>query len=176
VTAAPPAGPASAPVTAGIVTRGLAATVDFLVTIVALGGVYLGLTIVRFVISPRNFHAVRPPTGASVAVWFGLAVIYLTVSWVATGRTLGAQLLGLRVTGRAGAAVRPAVALLRAILYIAFPIGLLWSAANRRNASLQDLLLGTAVVYDWQVHAPPTSRAGAPGGVRVGAAPPTTGG
>jgi uncharacterized RDD family membrane protein YckC len=37
----------------------------------------------------------------------------------------------------------------RAVLYVLFPAGLLWVLVSRRNASLQDLLVGTVVVYDW---------------------------
>jgi hypothetical protein len=29
------------------------------------------------------------------------------------------------------------------------PVGLFWSAVSRRNASVQDLLFSTSVVYDW---------------------------
>jgi uncharacterized RDD family membrane protein YckC len=51
-------------------------------------------------------------------------------------------------------------ALARAVLYVLFPAGLLWVLASRRNASVQDLVLGTAVVYDWAYHpadeSPPT--------------------
>ena len=42
--------------------------------------------------------------------------------------------------------------LARAVLYVLFPAGLLWLLASRRNASLQDLVLATAVVYDWAYH------------------------
>jgi uncharacterized RDD family membrane protein YckC len=35
------------------------------------------------------------------------------------------------------------------VLYVLFPAGLLWILASRRNASLQDLIVRTAVVYDW---------------------------
>ena len=45
-----------------------------------------------------------------------------------------------------------------------FPAGLLWVLASRRNASLQDLIVRTAVVYDWAYHpadeAYPTSAGG----------------
>jgi uncharacterized RDD family membrane protein YckC len=34
----------------------------------------------------------------------------------------------------------------RAVLYVLLPAGLLWILASRRNASLQDLIVGTAVV------------------------------
>jgi uncharacterized RDD family membrane protein YckC len=42
--------------------------------------------------------------------------------------------------------------LARAVLYVLFPAGLLWVLASRRNASVQDLVVGTAVVYDWAYH------------------------
>jgi uncharacterized RDD family membrane protein YckC len=32
---------------------------------------------------------------------------------------------------------------------VLFPAGLLWVLASRRNASIQDLVVGTVVVYDW---------------------------
>jgi uncharacterized RDD family membrane protein YckC len=161
---------------AGIVTRGLAAAVDLVVTIAGVGLAYLGATTVRFAISPRSFHAARPPAGVGVAVWLAVAVVYLTAAWVATGRTLGAQLLGLRVVSRSGSPLRPAVALVRALLCLAFPIGLLWSAASRRNASVQDLLLGTRVVYDWEVHTPSPAVAAASSEAGVGMAPHAPGG
>ena len=41
------------------------------------------------------------------------------------------------------------VAVLRAALYVVFPVGVLWCAMTGSRRSLQDLLLGTYVVYDW---------------------------
>jgi uncharacterized RDD family membrane protein YckC len=41
-------------------------------------------------------------------------------------------------------------ALARAVACTLLPIGLLWSAVNADKLSLQDLLLRTFVVYDWQ--------------------------
>jgi uncharacterized RDD family membrane protein YckC len=171
---ATPTGAATTP--AGIVTRGLAVAVDLVVTIAGVALVYLGASTVRFAISPRSFHAVRPPAGVGVAVWLAFAAVYLAVAWVSTGRTVGQQLLGLRVVSRSGSPLRPAVALVRAILCLAFPIGLLWSAASRRSASVQDLLLGTRVVYDWEVHAPSPTVASASSGAGVGMAPHAPGG
>jgi uncharacterized RDD family membrane protein YckC len=39
--------------------------------------------------------------------------------------------------------------LLRAVTCVVFPIGLFWAALSKRNASVQDLVFGTSVVYDW---------------------------
>jgi uncharacterized RDD family membrane protein YckC len=82
--------------------------------------------------------------GAAVASTVG----YLSAAWAISGRTCGALLMGLRVVGPGGR-LRPAVALLRAVLCVLFPVGLLWCAVNARNRSLQDIVLRTSVVYDW---------------------------
>jgi hypothetical protein len=39
-------------------------------------------------------------------------------------------------------------AVLRAALCVVFPLGLLWCALSRHRRSLQDLVVGSAVVYD----------------------------
>jgi uncharacterized RDD family membrane protein YckC len=87
----------------------------------------------------------------------------------ATGLALGAAGLALevlRVLDRSGRRLRVPRALLRAVLYVVFPAGLLWVLVSRRNASVQDLLVGTAVVYDWSYrHAgksPPSGDARSP--------------
>jgi hypothetical protein len=38
---------------------------------------------------------------------------------------------------------------------VAFPIGLLWVLVSRKNASVQDLIVRSAVVYYWS-YLPPT--------------------
>jgi uncharacterized RDD family membrane protein YckC len=42
------------------------------------------------------------------------------------------------------------VALLRALACVLFPLGLLWVAFSRDLRSVQDIVLRTSVVYDWQ--------------------------
>jgi hypothetical protein len=37
----------------------------------------------------------------------------------------------------------------RAVVYVVFPLGLLWSAVSSSRRSLQDVLVGSVVVYDW---------------------------
>ena len=65
---------------------------------------------------------------------------------------MGKQLAGLRVVDRVGRRLSVWRALARAVLYVLFPIGLLWVLASRRNASAQDLVVRTVVVYDWVFH------------------------
>jgi uncharacterized RDD family membrane protein YckC len=73
---------------------------------------------------------------------------------------VGKQIAGLRVVDRAGRRLSLWRSFCRALLYVLFPAGLLWVLASRRNASVQDLVVRTAVVYDWAYHgadeAPPT--------------------
>ena len=55
--------------------------------------------------------------------------------------------MGLRVTGRRGGRVPPLIALIRAVACVLFPVGLLWVAVDARRRSLQDVVLGSRVVY-----------------------------
>jgi len=96
-----------------------------------------------------------------------VAVSYLGLSWSATGRSVGKQIAGLRVVDRGGQRLSLRRSFARAVLYVLFPAGLLWVLASRRNASLQDLVVGTAVLYDWAYHpadeARPTGDGHSPG-------------
>jgi hypothetical protein len=68
------------------------------------------------------------------------------LEWVKPAHPAGATLDGGRPE-RKGVAVQNSE---RALLPLpSEPAGLLWILASRRNASLQDLVVGTAVVYDW---------------------------
>jgi uncharacterized RDD family membrane protein YckC len=58
--------------------------------------------------------------------------------------------MGLRVVSYRGGRMTLPGALLRAVFCAAVPIGLLWVAVSRENRSLQDVVLRTSVVYDWQ--------------------------
>ena len=90
----------------------------------------------------------------------------LAAGWASTGRTVGKQVAGLRVLDQTGRRLSLRRALLRAVLYVIFPAGLLWILVSRRNASVQDLLVGTGVIYDWTYRSPdespPSGDAGSP--------------
>ena len=101
------------------------------------------------------------PNWLDATAFGAIAVGYLTFSWSATGRSVGKQVAGLRVVDRRGQRLSLRRSFARAVLYVLFPIGLLWILASRRNASLQDLVVGTAVVYDWAYH--PAGEAHPPG-------------
>lgn len=142
---------------AGIVSRVTAAIVDVVVVALICGGLYLGLAGLKFVFNPVSFSFPAPPSGLLVPAGLAVAALYLAVSWAATARTFGDELLGLRVLSRKGNRLRWGRAFLRAITYLLFPAGLLWVVLSRSRRSVQDLILGTVVIYDWSPRLPATS-------------------
>jgi uncharacterized RDD family membrane protein YckC len=140
---------------AGLVSRFIAASIDLGVVVLALLAIYLGIAAVRFLISPRRFSFPEVEPGVTSAIGWSLLVLYLAVGWASTGRTVGAQMMGLRVVNRAGQRMRFIGAFGRALVCALFPIGLFWCAISRSNRSVADILLRTSVIYDWRVGIPP---------------------
>ncbi|HEY5855750.1 MAG TPA: RDD family protein [Aldersonia sp.] len=134
---------------AGIVSRGVAAAIDTGIVLGAMGGIYLGATFVRLLVAPQDFHFPHTSTLLSITMFLVLAIAYLTACWALSGRTVGAVAMGLRVVSRNGDLVGWPRALLRATACVMFAAGLGWCAIDRRRRSVQDILLHTAVVYDW---------------------------
>jgi len=139
---------------AGIVTRTLAAAVDFGVVLGVLLGTWVGWAAVRFLLNPQAFTWPAPPIGWVFVEGYVVAVVYLTVSWATVGKSFGGHLLGLRVVSFRGRRMSWPGALVRAAFCVVFPLGLAWVVVSRRNRSVQDIALQTSVVYDWS-SAPP---------------------
>lgn len=137
---------------AGLVTRAAAAVVDALIVCLVVLTGYLGLNGLLFLAHPRSFAFLDTSLLLSLTAGWIVALLYLTACWWLTGRTYGCHLMGLRVVGRRGGRIRLSTAFLRALACTLVPIGLLWSAGSRRNRSLQDIVLGTQVLYEWQPH------------------------
>jgi len=137
---------------AGLVSRIVADAIDLLLVLVAVGVVYLGVAAARFLVAPRRFAWPAPGALALSVLAWGILIVYLAVAWNGTGRTAGKQVMGLRVERKGSGGLGLGQALARSLLCAAFPIGLFWSLFSRDNASVQDLLVGTKVVYDWRPH------------------------
>ena len=134
---------------AGFVSRIVADALD-LGVIWALGlSALLFAGVVRYLLTGPPFRTPVVPSWLAAAAGMVIAVCYLASGWAGTGRTVGKQVAGLRVLDRSGGRLSLRRALVRAVLCVAFPAGLLWVLVSRRNASAQDLLVGTVVVYDW---------------------------
>ena len=136
---------------AGLITRGLAAGIDIGVVAVAMAALYAGFSGVLFLYRPSSFQLPGPSWQVTIAVGWILLTIYLTGSWRSGGRTFGCHVMGLRVVDRVGERLRSVPSFLRAVLCGIFPLGLLWVAVSRQNRSIQDLIMRTSVIYDWDV-------------------------
>lgn len=140
--------PGSATSRAGLLSRAAATIID------SLAVVLIGLMLLVIAASVRLLWtggfdlsfvpAIDMRVGALV-----LLFAYLTYGWGLDGRTVGMLLMGLRVLDEVGTDLSFPRAGVRAVLVMAFPIGLLWSAVSRRSASVQDLIVSTVVVHDW---------------------------
>lgn len=134
---------------AGVVSRTLAMAIDaaYAGALVGIGfGLWAGVRLLR---NARSFSWPELSPAALVTTALVVAVLVLTASWTTTGRSPGARVMGLRVLAAGGVPPRLVPAFVRAVACVAFPLGLFWSAISRRNASVQDLVLRTSVVYDW---------------------------
>jgi uncharacterized RDD family membrane protein YckC len=134
---------------AGIVTRTMACALDAFVVVVSLLVLWTGFSVVRFLARPARFSVPSPSWPLAVLIGSAAAVVYLATSWAISGRTYGAQVLGLRVLGQGLRPLGWTRSLLRSLTCVLFPLGLAWTALDRRNRSLQDLLCASTVVYDW---------------------------
>ena len=138
---------------AGFVSRLAADTVDVITVVFFEFGLILLVAAIRYLFT-RRFAMPSWPTWVTLGVFWLISLIYLTSGWATTGKTIGKQVAGVRVVRADGSPLRAPKAFVRALMYAVFPAGLVWCLFSRRNASLQDLLTGSVVVYDWSYRAP----------------------
>jgi uncharacterized RDD family membrane protein YckC len=134
---------------AGVVTRLLVAVADTAAVALMTAALYAGTAAVRFTWSPVSFRWPQPTPPISVLATALIATVYLAVGWATTGRTYGAGLLGVRVLSSRCELLGWTRSALRALACVLLPVGLLWVALSPTRRSVQDLLLGSVVVYDW---------------------------
>jgi uncharacterized RDD family membrane protein YckC len=137
---------------AGFASRVVADAVDLGVAWVLGLSALLAAGVVRYLLTGPPLRLPVLPNWLDAGTGGVIAVFYLGLSWAATGRSVGKQIAGLRVVKRDGGRLSLGRSFARAVLYVLFPAGLLWILASRRNASVQDLVVGTVVVYDWAYH------------------------
>jgi uncharacterized RDD family membrane protein YckC len=110
---------------------------------------YLGALLLGLLFTSGNFETPNPNVLFSGVATYVVAVVYLAGCWTVSGRTVGSVAMGLEVVNRRGGRLGPVRALLRAMFYTTFPIGLLWVAVDRRRRSVQDIVLRSRVIYAW---------------------------
>lgn len=135
---------------AGVVSRTLAMVVDIAYVGAITAVVYLGYVAIRFMRRPVRFTWPQTSFSVLVLIALALAVLVLTIAWSGLGRTMGMRVMGLRLQTIEGDRVHLARSFLRALTCVIVPLGLFWSAVSKRNASLQDLIFRTSVIYDWE--------------------------
>jgi uncharacterized RDD family membrane protein YckC len=136
---------------AGVVTRAAAFAVDAAVAAGILGLLYVGWCVLAFVDPRGSYQQPRPEEWAVVVAAYVVTAVYLAMSWRISGRSLGCHVMGIRVVGRHGRPPGRLVAWLRAAFCVVFPLGFFWVLVSRDNRSVQDVVLRTSVVYDWDV-------------------------
>jgi uncharacterized RDD family membrane protein YckC len=134
---------------AGVISRTLAASVDFFVVVGVVVGCYVGWLAFRFLLNPVSFSVPKVPFLAFLVAYGVVLFLYLATAWATTGRTFGAGLMGLRVVNFRGRRLHVLGAVARSAFCTVFPLGLFWCAVNNQNRSLQDIVLRTSVIYDW---------------------------
>jgi uncharacterized RDD family membrane protein YckC len=134
---------------AGFVSRAVASGTDVVLVlcIYVVGVVLVGIAWDLFF--SDSISVAAPPHWLSEFLVWVLLVVYLTGGWCSTGRTLGKQMLGLRVVRSDGAPLRFWRALFRAVLCASFFPVLLLALVSRRNRGLEDVAFGSVVIYDW---------------------------
>ncbi|MFM1917578.1 MAG: hypothetical protein RJB01_1093 [Actinomycetota bacterium] len=134
---------------AGFVTRALAVFIDIGVVAAVVGGTWATLWLLAKILIPlREFDLPRPIS--LILVGYVVMWIYWTGAWASTGKSLGGFVMGIRVVNHAGDRMGAASAALRSAFCVVFQPGLLWVVVSRKNKSVQDVLLRTNVIHDWQ--------------------------
>jgi uncharacterized RDD family membrane protein YckC len=136
---------------AGITTRVLADAIDLGVIFVIYAGVLVAIGVVDYLATSGSFHIADPGPALAAAGLLAIQIIYLAAGWSGVTRSVGKEMMGLRVLHDDGRMLSFRYAFVRSIVctFIGQPL-LLWSAVSKRNAAVYDLFLKTSVVYDWR--------------------------
>lgn len=133
--------------TAGMVSRAVAGLVDYLVAACIMAGGYAGIIFVMFLLGRHWLDPFGLRWWFTTSGYFVLLMFYLFACWATSGRTVGAVMMGLRVTRWKGGRLPVVRAAMRAVTCVVFPIGLVWVALSPERRSLQDVLVRSRVIY-----------------------------
>jgi uncharacterized RDD family membrane protein YckC len=113
---------------------------------------------VRSVLGDADFSFPDLGAVANSGLYLLLLVVVLTLAWSGSGRTIGNNVVGLRVVREDGSTPTWRRSAVRAVVVVAFHVVAMgWILVSRKNAGLHDLLCRTAVVYDWRARQDPAS-------------------
>lgn len=141
---------------AGICTRATAFLIDVIAIVLVFDIFAKAVEYLVSTLADENFRLSDLPwaAGLLLGAW---ALFYCTYPVTAGGRTLGMAVVGLRVIRPDGTPVGGRQAVVRALAlplsFVTLGIGFLLILVQREGRALQDLIGGTAVVYDWDARA-----------------------
>lgn len=144
-------------VRAGIVSRALADVLDLLVAF-ALALLFIVIIALVRAVFGGSFEISTLGAAGGGGLFAAVLLVYLTYGWGLDGQTAGKLILGLQLLRKDGGDVSFTRGLVRALLYLIFPIGFLWALVSSRNCSIQDHVVDTAVVHDWGFAVAPAGR------------------
>jgi uncharacterized RDD family membrane protein YckC len=133
---------------AGFISRAVASGTDVVLVLCSYVVAVILVSIAWDLFFSTSISVAAPPHWLNELLVWILLVAYLTAGW-STGRTLGKQMLGLRLVRSDGSPLGFWRALFRALLCASFFPALLLALVNRRNRGLEDVVVGTVVTYDW---------------------------
>jgi uncharacterized RDD family membrane protein YckC len=134
---------------AGFVSRVAADLIDAVIVSVVTVVAVLGVRMFSALFAGRVFTFPKANALEGAGIVSLLFLVYLTFFWATIGRTPGKQMIGLRIVTSSGAPLSWPRALGRAAFCVVLPVGLALAVVSRRNAALHDLVLRTAVIYDF---------------------------
>ena len=135
---------------AGLVSRGLAFTIDFAVVLVGYPALLWGWAILVGLLRFEQPVYPDPPPWLGVGLTLTWTATYFVGGWIIDGRTVGQAVLGLRVVGMR----RSSIGLVRAVVRFwgmfatLFVVGPAWLACSRSRLAIHDRLARTQVIYD----------------------------
>jgi uncharacterized RDD family membrane protein YckC len=135
---------------AGFPSRVLADFIDVAIAFAIFVLIYSGVSILWDFFNSDTIQIKVQSPGINATGMALTALIYFTLGWASTGRTIGKQIMGLRAVRRDGTPMHTGRALGRAAVCVAFYPFVMWTVLfSRRNAGIHDMICKTVVVYDW---------------------------
>lgn len=136
---------------AGFVTRAIAYSIDAVIVIMGVPAVLYGIAIVQGLLrleTPSYPPDIPDWVTASISVLWPFW--YFVGLWWATGRTIGAVVMGIRVVGRGQEHVGIVRATIRwwVMVLTLFVVGEVWLLFAKSRLALHDRAARTQVVYD----------------------------
>jgi uncharacterized RDD family membrane protein YckC len=139
------------PMYAGLVSRGVAWVVDYLIMVAIATVATVVIAVVLDAILPNGVKPDTPEVLATAAGWITFTAAYLVGFWVLAGQTPGMRLLGLVVVRTDGERVNVGHALRRlagiCASFLTLGLGFLLMLVDDRRQGLADKFAGTLVLY-----------------------------